>query len=299
MMTSGGMTAAGALLCISQPAVTRLIRDLEAELELKLFVRNNTQLNPTKEAEALFREVERYFSGGERIRAAARALREAKAGYLHVGAMPNVNSGMLPRAVSAFLKTFPDVVVSVRTDPSTSLVEMLLHSQIDVAYARRPPDRQALLFDALPSIPAVCVMPKGHRFERKAQVDVADLDGEDLVSLGINSAQRLRLNQVMLAAGVHPRIRMETMHSSTAAAYVAEGVGVAIIDLLAAGAERREDIVFRPFTPRIETEFGAIYRGPPSTAALALTRALRDAVTVELRNMKAASRYSRRREQSS
>jgi DNA-binding transcriptional LysR family regulator len=62
---TASMTAAGALLGITQPAVSRLIRDLEAETALTLFDRSAGKLTPTPDAVTLFREVQRSYQGLE------------------------------------------------------------------------------------------------------------------------------------------------------------------------------------------------------------------------------------------
>ena len=224
-MLTGSITGAGHSLSISQPAVSRLIRDLEAELKLSLFHRQGTHIVPSEEARELYREVERHFSGAERIRDAARSLRLSKAGYLHIGTMPNLSMVCIPKAVSAMLSQYPDLVISVHPDSSVNLNQMLLHGQLDVAYAVPPGDPRGLVHVPFPPTQAVCVMPLGHRLERKRSVAVGDLHGEDFIALGSNSMQRMQINAAMLKAGVRPNIRLETVHSSSVVSYVSQGVG--------------------------------------------------------------------------
>ena len=60
---TGSMTAAGALIGVTQPAISRLIRDLEGEIGWSLFDRSAGKLIPTADAIALFREVQRRYHG--------------------------------------------------------------------------------------------------------------------------------------------------------------------------------------------------------------------------------------------
>ncbi len=75
-MLAGTMTAAAEAIRISQPAVSRLIRDLELELGLALFNRRGNLIELTEQARALLSQVERSFVGLEQIRAFAVGLRE-------------------------------------------------------------------------------------------------------------------------------------------------------------------------------------------------------------------------------
>nr|WP_233278980.1 LysR family transcriptional regulator [Agrobacterium radiobacter] len=61
VMLTGGMTSAANLVRITQPAISRLIRDLEEEIGISLFERTGNRLRPTREAGILFKEVSRHF----------------------------------------------------------------------------------------------------------------------------------------------------------------------------------------------------------------------------------------------
>ena len=74
-MLTGSVTEAAALMTVTQPAVSRLLRDLQALLKMELFERRGTGLVPTAAAMALYTEVERSFVGLERITAAAEEIR--------------------------------------------------------------------------------------------------------------------------------------------------------------------------------------------------------------------------------
>lgn len=283
-MLAGSITGAGHSLSISQPAVSRLIHDLEEELKLTLFVRQGTHIVPSDEARELYREVERHFSGAERIREAARALRLSKAGYLHIGAMPTLSMVCLPKAVSEMLRRYPGLVISVHPDSSVNLIEMLLHGQLDIAFASPPADPRGLTHKAFAPTQAVCVLPRGHRLTKKKSVSVGDLHDEDFISLGSSSRQRMQINAAMLQAGVRPNIRLETLHSSSVVSYVSLGVGIAVIDPIAVMGPAADQVAIRPFVPKIMMPISAVYReGPtPPRFAAEFTEILESVVTAEL-----------------
>ena len=74
VVSTGTVTESAQMLGISQPAVSRLISDLESEVAFKLFTRSGRNLKPTLEARLLVEEVRRALSGLERIKEAARAI---------------------------------------------------------------------------------------------------------------------------------------------------------------------------------------------------------------------------------
>ncbi len=106
VMMTGGMTAAAEVMRITQPAVSRLISDLEYNLKLRLFERRGNQINPTPEATALMAEVERSYLGLEHVKAFARDLRLARAGSLRI-ARCRRSLGFLPFLVARFRESRP------------------------------------------------------------------------------------------------------------------------------------------------------------------------------------------------
>jgi len=77
VMKTGSMTLAGKLLFITQPAVSRLIIELEQELDFKLFERKNI-LFRTDESQLFFEEVEKSFIGLSELKKAAESIKELK-----------------------------------------------------------------------------------------------------------------------------------------------------------------------------------------------------------------------------
>ncbi|MGY8669090.1 LysR family transcriptional regulator, partial [Bradyrhizobium sp. UFLA05-109] len=78
VMMTGGITAAADAMNVTQPAVSRLIRDLEEIVEITLFERVASRLVPTAEGTRLFREVERLYLGLDQIAQAAEDIRRHK-----------------------------------------------------------------------------------------------------------------------------------------------------------------------------------------------------------------------------
>lgn len=267
-MLSGSMTAGGRLLSVSQPAITRLIRDLEAELRLTLFLREGTQITPTREARELYREVERHFISTERIRDAAVAIREYNAGQIRVAAILALSSSCIPRALAEFSESYPNIVVSVHSGLSFDIIDLVTNGSMDVGFVAMPPNRKDLDFEDLVPAEAVCVLPIGHRLAGREVIEPADLHEQDFIALGPNSLMRLELNALLQLAGSHPKVKVETLFSSTVVSCVNRGMGMAIVDPLATVHVDPQRAVVRKFRPSIRYALSAVY--PPHTKRPAL-----------------------------
>ncbi|MBH5388541.1 methyl-accepting chemotaxis protein [Bradyrhizobium diversitatis] len=102
VMLTGSMSVAAEMLKITQPAVSRLIKDLEADMKLLLFRREGNRLVPSHEATILFTEVDRFYVGMDRIAKIANELRHAKVGSLRIASIGALSLSCITQAISTF-----------------------------------------------------------------------------------------------------------------------------------------------------------------------------------------------------
>lgn len=258
-MLTGSMTGAGRFLSVSQPAVTRLVRELEVDLKLNLFVRDGSHIMPTEEARALFKEVERHYAGTERIREAAYAIREFKGSRIKIAANLSLTLSCLPQAVARFEGIFPKSVISVRSGVSAEIIDLVSSESVDIGFAAVGPGRRDVGTAALVRSEWLCMIPGGHPLESRDEIHPEDLDGVDFISVGPSSMSRRELEAILLDSGVSPHIRLETQYSISAASFVRQGLGVALVDPLVASLNIQENIVLKRFSPRIPYVLSVIY----------------------------------------
>ncbi len=269
VMLTNSMTAAADLLNISQPAVTRLIKDLEESVGIALFHRVGTRLAPTREALLLLPAVERLFVGLEDIEEAARSIRRNPLGTLRIAAMPLLSLGYLAKTTRAFLKPRPQLSISVHFDTSVNIVDLVARSQYDLGICSVPAIHPRISFEQLAPVEAVCILPRNHPLSAESEIHASDLDGIDFVSLGHSSLLRQQVNAVLAAEGVTVNLKVETLYSATVRAFVEHGLGVSIVDPFVAADTSHQGIAVRPFRPRIPYEFALVFppNVPPSQLA--------------------------------
>lgn len=270
VIVTGGVTSAARALHISQPAVTRLIHDLQYTLGLTLFERRGTRLVPTNEALSLYREVERQFVGLEQIQNAARNLREGLSGSLRIAALPTFNVGFLPRLVAAYMKDKPGLDIAIYGSISSQVVDWVATGFCDIGFAQYPLDFPNIDVEALPSVPAVAVLPEGHRLAEKAVLEPTDFIGEPFVSLAGSTQWRYRTDALFAAARVTRPMRVETPLSMIACSLVASGAGIGIVDPYTAYEYRGRGIVLRPFRPTVLYDIGVVWPAGRFRSPLAL-----------------------------
>jgi DNA-binding transcriptional LysR family regulator len=259
VMMTGSMTLAAELLKVSQPAVSRLIKDLETTLSIRLFRREGNRLIPGAEARRLYREVERFYQGMESVERVAQDLKSARIGTLRIASISALGLGFLSEVIRRFSQTRPNVTVSLAVCPSDDVVELVAANQVDIGYIGfMGVEYPGVDVYPHPDVAAVCVLPRGHPLARKKAVRINDLQDQSLISLGANSPLRMRVETALDAAGVTCNRPMETTFAHSACSMVAAGMGITIADPFTAAHLRDTRIVCRPIIPAIPYAFSMV-----------------------------------------
>lgn len=267
VIVTGGVTAAAQALNITQPAVTRLIHDLQTGLGLTLFVRRGSRLVPTNEALSLYREVERQFVGLKRIEDAAHNLREGRVGSLRIAVLPSFAAGFLPRLAGHFLAERPDLDIALHSSISSQIADWVASGFCEVGFAELPLDFPGVEIEVFSKTVAVAVVPRGHRLADKEVLTPADFSGESFISL---ERSRYRIDAVFSAERVQRTTRIETPLSMIACGLISSGAGVSLVDPFTAEEFRGRGVEIRPFIPEISFDYGVVWGVGRFRSSLAL-----------------------------
>ena len=264
---TGSVTAAAQQLHVSQPAVSRLVADLELAVGLTLFERRNRRLFPTPEARMLFDEIEKTFVGLEKIASRAEEIRSFRSGSIRIAAMPALSFSILPAVIQEFTTKYPGIHISLNISSSESVFDWLGSHQMDLGIAALPAHKTVAQIELLPSPACCCVLPAGSPLAHCRVITPQDLAHVPFVSLMASSMLRRRIDAVFQAAGVQRQMVLETPYSLNAMQFAKLGVGATIVDPFSARGLADGSILVRPFVPEIPYEFGLLF---PGSASLSL-----------------------------
>lgn len=262
IMATGSTIGAATRMGLSQPAISRLLAQLEEHLGFPLFLRRKGRLMATPEADELLGQVASLVDNLQSVQRLADELRVGRPQrtLLRVAVPTSMTQHLLPKIVAEFMQSREDVVVEVLTGGYDALERAVLSRNADFAFVRLPTELQD--FDVLPVLETegVCVMPKGHALEALDEVTIQDLRGLPLVMLGRQRNLRSELDQRFRDASVIPQVRVEVHSVSAACAFVAQGMGVSIINSLLVKEFGPEKLVTRPLRPVLGYQFGLVFR---------------------------------------
>lgn len=251
VMVSGSASRAADLLQITQPAVSRAIGELEDNLGFLLFDRVRGRLVPTPEGQLFFRDVNTSFIGLDTLRASAARIRDFGSGSIRIASLAALGSTLVPRAIRTFRDAHPQIAITLQIHSSSMVRDLVANQQFDIGLAADEVDLSGLDHRPFANSKALCAIPPGHPLAAKDVIRPQDLDGQAFVALAPEDRARARLTQALEAAGAHPEIVVETPASATVCALALEGVGIGLVNPMAALGFAERGLIFRPFEPEV------------------------------------------------
>lgn len=230
VMRHGSITEAAQALSVSQPAVSRLMADLESSVGFALLLRTGGRVLPTPEAYELYQEVERMFYSLDRLSVAADEIRSFKRAVFRIASMPMVSFEILPLALRKVVERHEGIDISHDVHTSARILNLLASRQIDLGIAQTDPGRQDVEVLASFRTHCVCVMARDHELAGRESIRPEDLAEQDLIALNFRTLTHSYMARCFAEAGVNPRIVAETQPSYSACSLAALGVGIAIVD---------------------------------------------------------------------
>lgn len=266
VMQAKTVTGAASMLHVSQPVVTRLIKDLEENLGFPLFVRERGRLEPTAEARILYEEVQRSMVGIDRILQSVEMLRQGHHGNLQVAAAPALAINFLPKVVTELSTEFPSSRIALHMHSSETSLDMVLNGRVDLGVIMLSMRQSGTYGERILSAKMVCALPKGHALADQQWVGPKDLKDEPFISHPRVLDTRLQIDAMFGAFGLQPKTRLEAQISYSLIEFVAAGAGVALVDPITAAMYPGDAVVFVPFEPVIANHYSVVIspHRPPS-----------------------------------
>ncbi len=254
-MRLGSMTAAAKALYISQPAVSRLIAELERQLGFPLFRREGGRSIPTPEARAFAEEVERMFHGLDRLEEVGREIRDLRRARLRIATLPMASLEVVPQALKRYLGEHPGLKVTHDVHTSARVIDLVSSRQVDLGIAQSDHlPRHDVSVVASFRCDCVCALPLSHPLSGRAEIAPADLLGVPLIIFAQHTVTAPQVLQRFAEAGVGADVVAESQPSYAACAMAAAGLGAAIVDPLSA-ALFLPRLTILPFRPPIRFDF--------------------------------------------
>ena len=240
---------AAKLLFVTPSSLSRRIHDLEVELGVTLFERQQRRVYLTSAGRAYLHEVVRLFDMLDAANLRAKRVADGEIGALKLAVNDTVmRHDVVTRALNRFSSRYPNVELSLEPLTGPSLSEALVKRSADAAFLyTRPRDDPGFDFIQVATDRVLVALPRSHRHARKPKVRLAEF--KDDAFLWIPRAGVPLIYDGLLAAcragGLTPRITQTLMSESARVQLVSAGMGITFV-FSSFTSYVREKVVLRP-----------------------------------------------------
>lgn len=225
----GSFTRAARLLHLSQPALTKQLRQLEETLGVKLLDRNTRTVELTRIGRELAPVVDQMLREIEAVVVNTKELAEKSRGVTRIAALPSICSTILPKVVAQFKQLYPGISVILKDVVAQRLVTMVKADEVDFGIGSVNGMDPEIQFTLLLTDRIVVVFPPGMALERKKVIQLQDLVKQPLILMDKESSVRRLVDKAFESIGEFAAPAFEAMYMSTAVGMVKAGLGVALL----------------------------------------------------------------------
>jgi LysR family nitrogen assimilation transcriptional regulator len=236
---SGSFSRAAAELFTAQPALSRQISKLEAEIGVPLLVRHGRGVRLTAAGTRLLERAELITHMVGETGAQVRASADEQSGHIAIGLPPAIGLLIGEQLVREFRARWPRVSLHVREGLSSYLQEWVLDRRVDLAVVYNQPLLDSVDVQPLFSEPMVLVGRPGDGDASRVW-RIAELGEIPLILPALPHSNRTLLEQIALQHGVRLRVDMEVDSVALTKKLVAAGLGYTISTATAIQAETRQ-----------------------------------------------------------
>ena len=218
-------------LFISQPGLSRQIKQMENDLGLILFERHNRKVKLTPSGEYLQKEIRTIFKNLDAVLTHAQLLEKGFEGRLKLSYIGSAMQNIIPEFLLAIKKDFPNIRYDLTEMDNQKQIEAILNQDIDIGFVRM--DRVPRDIEIRPVFEDTfsLVLPKNHKINKRNFIDLAQLKEESFILFDASYSKSYfeKVMQIFDDSGFNPIVSHNTVKANTIYTLIENNFGVAIV----------------------------------------------------------------------
>ena len=218
-------------LFISQPGLSKQIKEMEESLGFKLFERNNRNVQLTKAGAYLQKEITLLMTQNEGILRHAKHIAEGNEGEIHLGYVGSAVQKIIPKLLVKFRARYPGIHFSLEEMDNATQIEALLNNQIDVGFVRLNEVTPTLSVRPVFQETFSLVLPKKHALNARNFSSLSQLKEEPFIFFekSYSPSYHEKVMSMFEDCGFSPAVSHTSVHATTIYRLVENNFGVAIV----------------------------------------------------------------------
>lgn len=216
-------------LHLSQPTLSKMIKQLEEELGVVLFDRSTRRMQLTETGETLSRHARLVMQALDHLQSALQDIKELRTGQFAFGMPPVIGASFFPRILARFHRQYPGMHIQLVEEGGKQIEQMLLEGKLDLGVVVLPVNEE--WFDVTPLVERKLrlVLPAGHRLASMDRIPLSALKEEPFIMFRKGFSLHDKVRAACIEAGFEPRIAYESAQWDFIGEMVAAGMGIAFL----------------------------------------------------------------------
>ena len=248
---AGGLARAADLLHITQSALSHQVKGLEDQAGVELFARRSKPLRLSSAGMKLLRLAERILPEIEAIEEEFEALRQGRAGRLHIAIECHACFDWLFPVLEQFRRAWPEIDVDIRAGLAFNAMPALVREEVDLVISSDPEALDGIVFNPLFDYAPTFVAAATNPLAAKAFVEAEDFRDQTLITYPVDRGRIDIFTELLGPARVEPRGQRQVELTAVILMLVASGRGVAVLpDWVLREVKYQPDYITRPVTEK-------------------------------------------------
>ena len=218
-------------LYISQPGLSRQIKQMEAELDVVLFERNNRNVRLTKAGEYLQKELEATLENLYAVLANAKRIGEGIEGDLNFGYVGSAMQNIIPNLLIQIRNEYPKIHFNLKEMDNQKQINALLSFTTDLGFVRLEKVPENLEISPILEENFCLVLPENHKIDSDNYKGLHHFKDESFILFDskYSSSYYKKVMQIFEEAGFVPKLSHNTIHSSSIFKLIENNFGISIV----------------------------------------------------------------------
>ena len=225
----GSFSAAAEALCITQPAVTKQIQQLQATYGIKFLNRFGRKMVLTDAGKVLYDIADKIFQFESQAEEKIRDFQQRKSGHIQIHASESFGAYYLPLIIYPFRKKYPQISISITILPPQQVLENTLRLDNDLGFISSHIKHKKLIVKEVLEDRLVLIVPPDHPFTKRKCIEPKHLEGQPFIMHEKGSASRSIVDDFIKKNGLSILTTLELSNNEAIKKAVKQGIGLSLI----------------------------------------------------------------------
>lgn len=227
---AGNISKAAGQLYISQPAVSKAIKNLEKGLKTTLFIRNSRGVKLTEEGELLYKYTSTAFDTLKQAEDSIKRIKELGIGHLRIGASNTLCKYLLLPYLKCFVRENPHIKITIENQSSSRTLKQLDNGSLDIGLVAKPDNLEPYHFISLGAIQDIFVATRSYLENLKLRENSSDIfDNANIMLLDEENVTRKYIEAYFKANSIRPKHVLEISSMDLLIEFAKTGLGVGCV----------------------------------------------------------------------